>query len=198
MFSHFYQKNIIEKPKIIFVILLICLVSFSFFSKDFRLDASSETLLIENDPDLKYLREITERYNSKEFLVLTYTPKEDIISQNSINNLLSLKYKIQSLEWVHSVITILDIPLLNSTDKTLNERLQNFSTLKSDGIDKVKGFNEILNSPVFKNFVISEDGKTSGIIVNIKKNEIPENIKNKKELELFKDNLKKKKSRKYN
>ena len=85
MFSHFYQKNIIEKPKIIFVILLICLVSFSFFSKDFRLDASSETLLIENDPDLKYLREITERYNSKEFLVLTYTPKEDIISQNSIN-----------------------------------------------------------------------------------------------------------------
>ena len=198
MFSHFYQKNIIEKPKIIFVILLICLVSFSFFSKDFRLDASSETLLIENDPDLKYLREITERYNSKEFLVLTYTPKEDIISQNSINNLLSLKYKIQSLKWVHSVITILDIPLLNSTDKTLNERLQNFSTLKSDGIDKVKGFNEILNSPVFKNFVISEDGKTSGIIVNIKKNEIPENIKNKKELELFKDNLKKKKSRKYN
>ena len=192
MFSHFYQKNIIEKPKIIFVILLICLVSFSFFSKDFRLDASSETLLIENDPDLKYLREITERYNSKEFLVLTYTPKEDIISQNSINNLLSLKYKIQSLKWVHSVITILDIPLLNSTDKTLNERLQNFSTLKSDGIDKVKGFNEILNSPVFKNFVISEDGKTSGIIVNIKKNEIPENIKNKKELELFKDNLKKK------
>tara|TARA_B100000700_G_scaffold56954_1_gene61505 strand:- start:430 stop:2805 length:2376 start_codon:yes stop_codon:yes gene_type:complete len=192
MFSHFYQKNIIEKPKLIFSLLILCLVSFGFFSKDFRLDASSETLLIENDPDLKYLREITERYNSKEFLVLTYTPKENIISENSINNLLSLKYKIQSLDWVHSVITILDIPLLNSTDKTLNERLQNFSTLKSDGIDKVKGFNEILNSPVFRNFVISEDGKTSGIIVYIKENEIPEKLKNKKEIELYKDNLKKK------
>ena len=57
MFSHFYQKNIIEKPKIIFAILLICLVSFGFFIKDFRLDASSETLLIDGDPDLKYLRE---------------------------------------------------------------------------------------------------------------------------------------------
>ncbi len=192
MFSHFYQKNIIEKPKIIFALLILCLVSFGFFSKDFRLDASSETLLIENDPDLKYLREITERYSSKEFLVLTYTPKENLISENSINNLLSLKYKIQSLDWVHSVITILDIPLLNSTDKTLNERLQNFSTLKSDGIDKVKGFNEILNSPVFRNFVISEDGKTTGIIVNIKKNKIPEKIKKKKEIEIYKDNLKKK------
>ncbi len=192
MFSHFYQKNIIEKPKIIFVILLLSLASFGFFSKDFKLDASSETLLIEGDPDLKYLREITKRYNSKEFLVLTYTPNEDIISENSINNLLSLKYKIQSLDWVHSVITILDIPLLNSTDETLTKRLQNFSTLKSDGIDKVKGFNEILNSPVFRNFVISEDGRTSGIIVNIKKNEIPKEIKTKKEIEIYKENLKKK------
>jgi len=192
MFSHFYQRNIIEKPKIIFSILILCLVSFGFFAKDFKLDASSETLLIEGDPDLKYLREITERYNAKEFLVLTYTPKDEIISETSINNLLSLKYKIQSLNWVHSVITILDIPLLNSTDKTLNERLQNFSTLKSDGIDKKRGFDEILNSPVFRNFVISEDGKTSGIIVNIKKNEIPEEVKSKKEIEIHKDKLKKK------
>jgi len=192
MFLHFYQKNIIEKPKVIFAILLLCLASFGFFSKDFRLDASSETLLIEGDPDLKYLREITERYNSKEFLVLTYTPNEDIISENSINNLLSLKYKIQSLDWVHSVVTILDIPLLNSTDKTLTERLQNFSTLKSDGIDKIRGFNEILNSPVFRNFVISEDGKTSGIIVNIKKKKNLKEFKNKKEIEIYKDKLKKK------
>ena len=192
MFSHFYQKNIIEKPKIIFVFLLLCVASFGFFAKDFRLDASSETLLIDGDPDLKYLREITERYNSKEFLVLTYTPNEDMISENSINNLLSLKYKIQSLNWVDSVITILDIPLLTSTDKTLTERLQNFSTLKSDGINKERGFNEILNSPVYREFVISEDGKTSGIIVNIKKNEIPEKFNNKKEEDSFKDNLKKK------
>ena len=191
MFSHFYQKNIIEKPKIVIVILLLCLISFGFFSKDFRLDASSETLLIDGDPDLKYLREITERYNSKEFLVLTYSPNEEIISESSINNLLSLKYKIQSLDWVHNVITILDIPLLNSSDETLTERLQNFSTLKDDGIDRKRGFNEILNSPVFRNFVISEDGKTSGIIVNIKQNKIPKNLKNKKEIEVYKDKLKK-------
>ena len=192
MFLHFYQKNIIEKPKIIFAILLLFLASFGFFAKDFRLDASSETLLIDGDPDLKYLREITKRYNSKEFLVLTYTPNEDMVSENSINNLLSLKYKIQSLNWVDSVVTILDIPLLNSTDKTLTERLQNFSTLKSEGIDKKRGFNEILNSPVFRNFVISEDGKTNGKIVNKKKNEIPKEFKDKNQIEIYKDKIKKK------
>ena len=94
-----------------------------------------------------------------------------MVSDVSINNLLSLKYKIQSLDWVHNVVTLLDIPLLNSSDAPLQERLESFKTLKDEGIDKNRGFNEIVNSPVFRNFVISEDGKTSGIIVYIKKNE---------------------------
>tara|TARA_B100000700_G_C15022989_1_gene846713 strand:- start:163 stop:2541 length:2379 start_codon:yes stop_codon:yes gene_type:complete len=192
MLADFYQKNIIEKPKIVFVTLLILLGFFGFFSKNFRLDASSETLLIEGDPDLEYLNEVTERYGSREFLVLTFTPKDSMISDNSFNNLLSIKYKIQSLDWIHNVVTLLDIPLLNSTDETLNEKLQNFSTLKSDGIDRQKGFEEILNSPVFKNFVISEDGKTTAIIAYLKKNEINEEFKNKNELEKYKDKIKKK------
>ncbi len=193
MNGHFYQNIILKNPKSIFAILLISLLSFGYFSKDFRLDASSETLLIEGDPDLEYLNEITKRYGSKEFLILTYTPKESMVSDVSINNLLSLKYKIQSLSWVHSVITLLDIPLLNSSDLPLEERLKNFKTLKDDGVDRDRGFKEILSSPVFRNFVISEDGKTSGIIVNIKKKREIENIKSKskKEIENFKDLIKK-------
>ena len=193
MFAHFYQNTVIKNPKSIFIILLIALFSFGYYSKDFRLDASSETLLIEGDPDLKYLQEITERYGSKEFLVLTYTPVESMVSDTSINNLLSLKYKIQSLNWVHSVITLLDIPLLSNSDAPLQERLENFKTLKDENVDKNRGFKEILSSPVFRNFVISEDGKTSGIIVNIKKNDLFTNIENKSEneIEISKDKIKK-------
>ena len=188
MLSHFYQKIVIEKPKVILAFLIICLIGFSFYSKDFKLDASSDTLLLENDPDLIYLREITNRYGSKEFLVLTYTPDEPMVSEKSLNNLLSLKYKIQSLDWVHSVITLLDIPLLNNSDKPLAERLKEISTLKDDGIDKERGFKEILNSPVFRNFVISEDGKTTGLIVNIKEDEKLKDIENLSIKEI--DNLK--------
>ena len=191
MLANFYQKNVIQKPKFIFITLIVCLIFFGYFSKNFRLDASSETLLIEGDPDLKYLNEVTERYGAREFLVLTYAPEENMISSSSINNLLELKKEIQSLDWVHSVVTLLDIPLLTSTDKPLNERLKNFSTLKSDGVDKVRGFNEILNSPVFRNFVISEDGSTSGIIVYLKSKDLKKEFKNKKEHEEYKDLLKK-------
>ena len=194
MFAQFYQNFILKNPKSILIVLIISLLSFGYHSKDFRLDASSETLLIEGDPDLKYLQEICKRYGSKEFLILTYTPNEEMISNVSINNLLSLKYKIQSLDWVHSVITLLDIPLLNSSDDPLQERLQNFKTLKDEEIDKNRGFKEIVNSPVFRNFVISKDGKTSGIIVNIKKNSALKNIesKSKEEIENYKDEIKKK------
>ena len=193
MFAQLYQNGILKNPKAVFTLLIITLLSFGYFSKDFRLDASSETLLIEGDPDLAYLKEVTERYGSKDFLILTYTPNEGMVTNTSINNLLSLKYKIQSLKWVHSVITLLDIPLLNNSDAPLQERLVGFKTLKDEDVDKDRGFNEILNSPVFRNFVISENGNTSGIIVNIKKNKQIENIENlsKEEIEDHKDKIKK-------
>ena len=192
MISKIYQNFILSRPKITILFIVIVVVFFGYKSKDFRLDASSETLLIEGDPDLKYLQEINEKFGAKEFLVLTLTPKEEITSQNTINNILSLKYKIQSLNWVHNTITILDIPLLNSSDEPLMDRIKNFRTLKDDNIDKERGFQEILNSPVFKNFIISEDSKTTGIIVNIKPKEKLQisSFKNKQEFEKYKDSIK--------
>ena len=191
MLSKLYKNLILSNPKSVFILLIITLISFGYFSKEFKLDASSDTLLIEGDPDLEYLREVTERYGAKDFLVLTYTPKEPLTNNSSINNLLSLKFKLQSLSWVHSVITVLDVPLLNNSDKPLKDRLNNFVTLKDDDVDKIRGFNEILNSPVFRNFVISEDGKTTGIIVNIKKDEVLSKLKDKKAIENYKEKLKK-------
>ena len=191
--AHLYQNFVLKNPKAIFVLLVIAILSFGYNSKDFRLDASSETLLIEGDPDLAYLKEISERYKSKDFLILTYTPNEGMVTDKSINNLSSLKYKIQSLNWVHSVITLLDIPLLNNSDAPLQERLVNFKTLKDEDIDKDRGFKEILNSPVFRNFVISKNGNTSGIIVKIKENKNLKNIedRSKEEIEKHKDKIKK-------
>ena len=191
MISNIYKNIILKNPKTILIFIILTALFFGYNSKDFRLDASSETLLIEGDPDLKYLQEISEKFGSKDFLVLTLTPNESIISDNVINNILSLKYKIQSLDWVHNVITILDIPLLDSSDEPLMDRIKNYRTLKDENIDRERGFNEIASSPVFKNFVISEDKTTTGIIVNIKNTEAnAKQFQSKKELQTYKDKLK--------
>ena len=179
MWSNIYKKIIIDFPKVTLLFLAI-LITFSLYhSKNFNLDASSDALLLEGDPDLKYLREVNETNGSKDFLVLTYTPVSSFTEKETILNLQLLKSKIEKLTWVDSVITVIDVPLLKSTDEGLMERLKNYKTLAYPEIDRKRGFDEIINSPIYKNYVISEDGKTSGIIVNIKDKKPIENISNK-------------------
>ncbi len=171
MVTNIYKKIVIDFPKITLFFLII-LVGFSFYqSKNFNLDASSDALLLEGDPDLKYLREVNKTYGSKDFLVLTYSPVSSFIEKETILNLQLLKSKIEKLSWVDSVITLIDVPLLKSTDEGLMERLKNYKTLAYPEIDRKRGFEEIINSPIYKNYVISEDGKTSGIVVYLKKDE---------------------------
>ena len=168
MFEKIYKNIVIDKPKFTLLILTLLLLTFGYFSKNFQLDASSDTLLLENDPDLKYLREVNSKYGTKDFLVLTYTPKDDLLESNTIENLTNLKNELKNLSWVNNVITILDVPLLKNNDDPLVERIKNFKTLSSEIVDKERGFDEIINSPIYKEFVISNDGKTSGILVYIK------------------------------
>ena len=171
MFANIYKKLVIDFSKItlFFLAILIC---FSLYqSKNFHLDASSDALLLEGDPDLKYLREVNQTYGTRDFLVLTYTPVSSFIEKETILDLQLLKSKIEKLTWVDSVITVIDVPLLKSTDEGLMERLKNYKTLAYPEIDKKRGFDEIINSPIYKNYVISEDGKTSGIVVYLKKDE---------------------------
>jgi uncharacterized protein len=171
MFANIYKKIVIDFSKITLIFLII-LIGFSLYqAKNFNLDASSDALLLEGDPDLKYLREVNQTYGSKDFLVLTYTPVSSFVEKETILNLQLLKSKIEKLTWVDNVITVIDVPLLKSTDEGLMERLKNYKTLAYPEIDRKRGFNEIINSPIYKNYVISEDGKTSGIVVYLKKDE---------------------------
>ena len=96
MFKKIYKNSIIEKPKITLIILTILLLSFGYFTKIFQLDASSDTLLLENDPDLKYLREVNAKYGSKDFLVLTYTPRNNLLDPSTIENLTKLKSDLKN------------------------------------------------------------------------------------------------------
>ena len=77
MIAQFYQNNILKYPRAVFIILLIALFSFGYFSKDFRLDASSETLLIEGDPDLKYLEESYRKVWFKRISYFNLYPKRE-------------------------------------------------------------------------------------------------------------------------
>ena len=171
MFLKLYNKLISDFHKLTLLLISIIIIISFYFAKNFNLDASSDALLLDGDKDLKYLREVNTRYGSKDFLFLTYSPVTDFTDEDTILNIQLLKSKIEKLNWVDSVITIIDVPLLKSSDEPLMERLKNYKTLSYPNLDKDRGFEEILNSPIYKNYVISEDGKTSGIVIYLKKDE---------------------------
>ena len=168
MLFNVYKRLISNFSKLTIFLVFLGLIASLYHSKNFNLDASSDALLLEGDKDLKYLREVNERYGSKDFLFLTYTPVSSFTDDETIVNLQFLKAKIEKLSWVERVVTLVDVPLLKSSDEPLMDRLKNYKTLSFPDIDKERGFKELINSDIYKNYVISEDGKTSAIVVYIR------------------------------
>ena len=185
MFFKLYNKLVTDFHKLTLLLISIVIIFSLYFSKNFNLDASSDALLLEGDKDLKYLREINNRYGSKDFLFLTYSPLSSFTDEDTIINIQLLKSKIEKLTWVDSVISIIDVPLLKSSDEPLMERLKNYKTLSYPNLDKNRGFQEILNSPIYKDYVISKDGKTSGVVVYLKKDNRLDEYINLKEKYIF-------------
>src|SRR5210317_473361 len=163
-------KKILSYPKILIIFLLLILSLATYFSKEFKLDASADTLLLENDPDLKYLREINKKYGSEDFFILTYEPKSKI-DLNSVVELEKFVNKINNLQWVSKTISIINAPLLQSSDEPLMDRIKNLKYITSPEIQFNTALTELVKSPVYKNLIISEDAKTLGIVVYLKDNQ---------------------------
>ena len=138
-------------------------------SKNFELDASADTLLIENDPDLIYLRELNKKYKSEEFFIITYTPK-NLTKENSIKELQDIVNQINNFKWISKTVSIINAPLLQSTNEPLIERIKNLKYITNENIDLDKALKELTSSPVYKDLIISSDAKTYGIVAYLKDN----------------------------
>ena len=169
-FINSIYKKILEQPKLILFFLLI-LLSIAFYQgKKFQLDASADTLLIENDPDLNYLRSVNERYSSEDFFVVTYSPKQTL-NKSNINEFKKFVNEINNFKWVSKTISILNSPLFESSDKPLIEKIKDIEYITSKDVDFNKALKEIKNSPVYKKLIINDDASVFGIVVYIKDNQ---------------------------
>ena len=170
------MKKMLSRPWLPFAFVLIVSISFASYINDFELDASSDSLLLENDEDLRYYRGIKARYGDDEFLVATYKPKQDLFATESIEDLRQLRDKLSKVKNVESVVSILDVPLLKSPPKSLSEIADSAPTFFSSGTDRVMAKNELLTSTLYKNLIISEDGQTTAILLNLKVNQVLESM----------------------
>ncbi|MEJ2101321.1 MAG: MMPL family transporter [Desulfobacterales bacterium] len=167
----FYDRVILAHPAIVIVCLLAVVSFLGYKVKDFKLDASTDTLIIETDQDLRYSRMISARYGGYDYLLVTYSPRADLFSDESLSNLTRLRDELKQLDTVLSVTSILDAPLLESPPVPVKELVSHIQTLESPTVDRKLARIEFKDSPLYRNLLVSPDLKTTGLQVKFKADE---------------------------
>ncbi len=170
-FSSFYQILVLKKPILTLLLVSLVVVFFAYHAPAFRLDASSDSLVLEHDKSLEYYRAIRARYGSDDFLFLTYTPQQDLFSDEVLADLKALRDELLSMQRVDSVVSLLDVPLIQSPPVTLNQLSRHIPTLQQPQTDKALARDEFLSSPLYLNLLISPDGNTTALQVNFRRDE---------------------------
>lgn len=166
-----YEKLVLKNPLVVLLLLGSIFLVFGFFVKDFKLDASSDSLLLESDEDLRIFREVSERYETREFMFVTFTPNEDLFSEPVLDQIKLLRDELTGLERIESVVSILDVPLVKIVGGKLSEVAKNFRTLEDKSVDRTKAKAELLSSPVFKDLIMSSDARTTALMLNLSLNQ---------------------------
>ncbi len=169
--SLFLDTILGKKRSLLLICLLFMLLFFGYQSLNLKLDASSDTLILENDKDLIASREVSDTYSSNEFLIITLSDADGIITTKNIEFIKTLDQKIKQFEWVVSTQSILDAPLLTINNQSLSDLANEIKTLKDTEINIVDAEEELKKSPIFRELVISKDGSTSAILINLRGNE---------------------------
>jgi len=162
---------LVDKSKF-FIFLLFALSIISIIGLPrFQLDASSDTLLLDNDPDLKIYRENSRKYGSSDFLVIAFTPNKDIFTNETISLLENLVGKLKEVDGISNVLSLFDVPLLSYSEQSINELAENVVTLSTDDVDLTKAKYEFETNEVYRGLLISKDLKTIALQMTLKPNE---------------------------
>ncbi|MHC4187000.1 MAG: efflux RND transporter permease subunit [Planctomycetota bacterium] len=176
----FFNRVILRYPRTVILFVLGVVVFLGFGTRDFRLDASAETLVLENDESLRYSRVISSRYGQHDFLVLSYKSNGDLFSDETLDNLRRLRDDLNSLERVSSVYTILDVPLVESPKVSLKELTATLPTLEAGTADKEMARKEFGSSKLYQNLLLSSDMRTTALMVNFERDEVYYDLRGKR------------------
>jgi predicted RND superfamily exporter protein len=164
-----YERLVFDRPAVTLLLVFLVTGFFGWFTQDFRLDISADSLVLENDADLKYYRAIQARYGSDDYLIVTYTPNAGLFEPQTLEDLGKLRDSLAAIERVESVISILDVPLLQSPPMELKELQQGVRTLLDEQTDFELAKQELHDSPLYRNRLVGAGGDTTALQVNFQR-----------------------------
>jgi uncharacterized protein len=162
-----YEASIIKRPFAVLTTIFALTTLAVLGLPNFKLDASADSLTLEHDNTIDYFREINQRYQRGDFLVVTYSPNAEMFSDEAINTLKNLRDDLAKVEGVQSVNSMIDVPLIYSPMRALAEQKESTRTLVTPGVDRAQAKQEFLTSPIYRNMLLSPDGKTTALLMNL-------------------------------
>ena len=171
-----YIDIILKNSLISFSVLLLFLLSLYPGISNFQLDASSDSLVLENDPDLKTYREMGNLFSDSDFLIVTLRPNEGIFNNKSLQRIEKIENEILEIDGVNQVLSILDAPIVEQPKVSLSEIGDNIKYLLDESIDLQKAKQEILSNPIYQELIVSKDGSTTAFQILLDKNESYESL----------------------
>ena len=187
MLKNLYHNYILKFPKLFFTIIIAFMMLMVTFASKLEIDVGADTLLLKGDKDLAFNREVSKKFEVSDSLIVTYTIDDDLLNQKNINNIKKLSKTLQKLKSIKSINSIVTVPLLQSPVRPLKELLKNIPTLESQGIDKELVKKEFLNSAIYKQNLVSDDFKTTALLISLKEDTTNTSVFSKQEKTKYKD-----------
>ena len=167
-FFDLYDRVVLRHPLTSLLAVVALTIAMAMGLPNFKLDASADSLTLEHDDDLNFFRGVVKRYGSDNFLIVTFSPKEgDIFDQENLDTLAALRQDLTTISGVEGVLSMLDVPLLYSPKIAVSDLKGELNMLLSEGVDRQLAKREFLNSPIYKDVILSADGQTTGMLATL-------------------------------
>ncbi|WMS87218.1 efflux RND transporter permease subunit [Pleionea litopenaei] len=174
-FGQWIAEVTLRKTPLVVMLLLTTLIGLGSQLTNFRLDASADSLLLENDPSLTAYRQTYLEYGSDDYLFLLFEPQDELFTQNNLDELAKLQEQIVELEQVSSVTSILDIPLFDPNETDIFTVEGKSTTLRAGDFDLTEAKAILVNNPIYRNLIISEKGSLTALQINL---DTPDSLRN--------------------
>lgn len=162
-----FFRFILRHPTLSVLTVTVIVGSLAIFIPQLRVDASSHTLILDDDADLRFSADMSERYGSPDYLVIAFIPNEPLLSDKTRETIGKLSHDLEGLARIESVTSMLNVPLLQSPIRPIKELVKAVPTLQSDTLDTELVKEEFLNSPLYKGSLVSEDFTTTALLLNL-------------------------------
>lgn len=163
----YYRLVVLGRPKVTVVVVLLIVAGLAAGLPHLKLDASADSLTLENDQDVDFFREINSRYQTGDFLVITYTPEADLFSDEALETLKQLRDDLLDVDGVAGANSILDVPLLYSPLQSMEDVMEGQRTLMDPGVDREAAKQEFHESPIYRDMILGPEGQTTAIQLNL-------------------------------